>query len=354
MVAMKERINRLWKTSTAFRALFVVLLFAGTAFPEVNNGTLDFIFSPENDWTQFSLWIEDSNGQYIGTVYITDFIGRRGGGNRTSDTDIDLANGNRLSALPIWAYKRGVVDTTFGIDNFYPPAESKPSYPEDIDAVSGATPSQGVKAKAYDFTDLPSGGYNCWIEACKSFNFNQYHNYSFYRGQPSVVWNVKVVVGDSPDSALVLEYGGYGSPDGSDGEINPPDSTITTAVDLLRDLGGYTFKVVYTPGPAVIQDGGRSTSSAGFVSLAQNYPNPFSTATGIEYFLPKSSHVNLSISNLLGEKLIVLVAEHQTAGSKRVWWNGRDSKGRKVANGIYFCQLQAGEDSRTKMMIVLK
>ncbi len=350
----KERTNRLKKTSSAARVLFVVLMLGTTAFAEGSNGTLDFIFSPENDWTQFSLWIEDGNGDYVGTVYVTDFIGRRGGGNRTSETDIDLSNGNRLSALPIWAYKRGVIDSTFGIDNYYPPAETKPSYPADIDAVSGATPHQGIQTKTYDFTDLPDGEYNCWIEAGKSFNFNQFHNYSFYRGQPSVVWNLKIVVGDFADSALVLGYCGYGSPDGSDGEIKPPDSTITTAVDLLRDLGGYKFKVVYTPGPAVIKDDGGSSSSVGFVSLGQNYPNPFNTVTGIEYFLTKGSHVNLAIYNMLGEKLIVPVDEHQTAGSKRVWWDGRDSKGMKVANGIYFYKLQAGEDSRTKMMIVLK
>jgi hypothetical protein len=55
-------------------------------------------------------------------------------------------------------------------------------------------------------------------------------------------------VSEVSDNSMVLDYTGYGSPDGSDGNINDPDSTITTAEDLLAAIGGYKFRVVYTPG----------------------------------------------------------------------------------------------------------
>ena len=58
---------------------------------------------------------------------------------------------------------------------------------------------------------------------------------------------------ESADSASVLEYQGYGSIDGSNDKINPPDMTITTAADLLMDLGGYKFKVVYSPDNASVE-----------------------------------------------------------------------------------------------------
>jgi len=46
---------------------------------------------------------------------------------------------------------------------------------------------------------------------------------------------------------MVLNYTGYGSPDGSNGSINKPDLTITTATERIIDIGGYKFKVIYTP-----------------------------------------------------------------------------------------------------------
>ena len=211
------------------------------------NGTMEIAFQPGSDYNQMAVWLEDPDGKYIETVFLTDFIGRNGGGNRTSDPNIDISDGNRLSALPVWSFKRGVIDKTFGIDNYYPPAESRYSYPKDIDAISGATPGRRIQKISWPLQDFAPGKFNCWIEVNRSYDFNQYHNYSFYRGQPSLVWNTLINLGGSPDSSKVLTFTGYGSPDGSDGKINGPDSTITTAPGLLYDLGGYKFKVIFIP-----------------------------------------------------------------------------------------------------------
>ena len=216
--------------------------------PEIGDNSLNFIFRPDQRNLQLAIWLENENGDYIGTVFLTDFIGRNGGGNRTSDPDIDATSGNRLSALPVWSHKRGVIDTTFGVENYYPPAETQASYPDDIDAISGATPPKSIQNKTLQLSDLPYGKYKCWIEVNHSYDTNEYHNYSYYRGQPSVVWNLTIDVTDDPDTSMILEYTGYGSPDGSGGNINPPDHTITTASDLLYDLGGYKFMVISQPG----------------------------------------------------------------------------------------------------------
>ncbi len=352
---MKERTNKLKKTYTIAPVIFVVLAWLTSIFPQdFSNGTIDFIFRPENNWTQFAIWMEDENGEYVGTVYITNFIGRRGGGNRTSDPDIDTPSGNRLSALPIWIHKRGVIDTTFGMENYYPPAETQSSYPDDIDAVSGATPNQSIQTKTWQLSGLPYGEYNCWIEVNRSYDFNQYHNYSFYRGQPSLVWNTTIGVVDSADSNMVLDYIGYGSPDGSDGNINQPDLTITTAANLLRDLGGYKFKVVYTPGGVSVEDDFGSSPPVSLFFLDQNYPNPFNSVTEIKYFLPKSSRVSLAIYSSLGQKVTILVDKQQTAGYKRVCWDGRNLKGKEAASGIYLYKIQAGEYTKTRQMVFLK
>ena len=349
---MRERKNKLKKPYTITITLFVVLVWNSSIFPQdFSNGSIDFIFEPENNWTQLAIWIEDENEKYIGTVYLTDFIGRRGGGNRTSDTNIDTQSGNRLSALPIWAHKRGVMDSTFGIENYYPPAESKSAYPDDIDAVSGATPNQNTQTKTWQLSGLPFGEYNCWIEVNRSYDFNQYHTYSFYRGQPSLVWNTTVNVTNSANSNMISDYLGYGSLDGSDGEINFPDSTITTAVNLLRDLGGYKFKVVYTPGSVIIVN---NLLLDNFFDLEQNYPNPFNSSTEIRYFLPKSNHVNLTVYTIAGQKVAVLIDKLQTAGIKEVSWDGRNIEDQEVASGLYLFKIQTGEYTKTKTMVFLK
>ncbi|OYV02697.1 hypothetical protein CGW93_04240, partial [candidate division bacterium WOR-3 4484_18] len=65
-----------------------------------------------------------------------------------------------------------------------------------------------------------------------------------------------------------------------------------------------------------------SEELARFYKLSESYPNPFSTYTMIEYFLPTKSRVTLTIYNIAGEVMKVLVNELQKAGTYRVYWDG--------------------------------
>ena len=324
---------------------------------DLSNGTIDFIFKANTDWLQIAVWLEDGSGTYIETAYLTKFIGRRGGGNRTSDPDIDLLDGNRLSALPIWAYKRGIIDTTFGINNYYPPAENQESYPDDIDAVSGATPKQDVQTKTWQLSHLPYGTYNCWIEVNRSYDKNDYHNYSDYRGQPSIAYNMTINVADTQDSSMILDYTGYGSPDGSDGTINAPHVTITTAANLLDDLGGYRFKAIYKSDALDVEAEIAGSSPVPLFVLGQNYPNPFNAITRITYSIPQSGHVILKIYNTLGQDIETLVKKFQAAGNHNVTFDAK-----VLSSGIYFYKLQADNPSKnpesdlieTKKMILMR
>jgi hypothetical protein len=78
-------------------------------------------------------------------------------------------------------------------------------------------------------------------------------------------------------------------------------------------------------------------------SLNQNYPNPFNPVTTIRYGLPKSAKVVLKIYNALGQEILTLVDETQTAGEKSVVWDSRDRFGKKVSSGIYFYRLEASD-----------
>lgn len=94
-------------------------------------------------------------------------------------------------------------------------------------------------------------------------------------------------------------------------------------------------------------------------SLGQNFPNPFNPSTIITYALSASENgrpatVNLSVYNLLGEKIITLVNKVQRPGNYAVAWNGTDRRGAKVASGVYFYRLSYGEQSATRKMMLLK
>jgi hypothetical protein len=84
-------------------------------------------------------------------------------------------------------------------------------------------------------------------------------------------------------------------------------------------------------------------------SLKQNYPNPFNPVTAIGYQLSAISDVELSIYNLLGQKIATLVSEKQKAGYHQIEW---DASG--FASGIYYYQLLAGDYMEVKKMILLK
>ena len=88
--------------------------------------------------------------------------------------------------------------------------------------------------------------------------------------------------------------------------------------------------------------------------LAQNYPNPFNPTTVIEFDLPRRSNVSITIFNLLGQQVAVLVNKEISAGSYRVSWDGILSSGQRASSGIYFYRLVADDFIDTKKMILLK
>ncbi len=84
-------------------------------------------------------------------------------------------------------------------------------------------------------------------------------------------------------------------------------------------------------------------------ALSQNYPNPFNAKTSIEFALPEPADVELTVYNMLGQKVATLVNEHLGTGMHSVVWDASD-----VSSGVYFYKIAAGEYTEIQEMTLLK
>lgn len=84
-------------------------------------------------------------------------------------------------------------------------------------------------------------------------------------------------------------------------------------------------------------------------ALHQNYPNPFNPATAIRYSIPVAERVTLTVYDLRGQEVAVLVNSHQNAGVHEVQFDARD-----LASGVYFYQIKAGSFTSTRKMLLMK
>ncbi len=89
-------------------------------------------------------------------------------------------------------------------------------------------------------------------------------------------------------------------------------------------------------------------------ALHPNYPNPFNPTTTIRYDLPEVRRVSLRIHDVTGQLVRQLVAGEQPAGRHQVEWDGRNDRGKRVASGVYFCELRAGDDLAVQRMLLMK
>jgi len=114
-----------------------------------------------------------------------------------------------------------------------------------FDAVSQPTPIGGTSAHTPwpVPANLAAGDYVMWVEVAQEQDFNSLYNQGSYpppaglawngygvpyRGMPSIAYRVPFTIAATATVATTQSYAGYGDPDGLDGNVRPPDSTITS------------------------------------------------------------------------------------------------------------------------------
>ena len=114
--------------------------------------------------------------------------------------------------------------------------------------------------------------------------------------------------------------------------------------ERYRQASGDTLPI-----PVIVSVTDEDNSLPTEFTLSQNYPNPFNPVTTVNYSLSISGFVNLSIYNIRGELVSIIVNEFQNPGEYKTNWSADN-----IASGIYFYRLQIGSASISKKMLLLK
>ena len=192
------------------------------------------------------------------------------------------------------------------------------------------------------------------------------------------------------DLVLVSNYLGHSPSTSLDVDING-DGIVTIAdlVQVARHLGTSTYasapsRVVVPTGltyaavkgwidQARVEDDGSLVFRQGIAkleylltliipeetALLHNYPNPFNPETWIPYHLATPADVTLTIYAVDGKTVRHLDLGHQAAGyyqskGRAAYWDGRNTIGERVASGLYFYTLTAGDFVATGKMLIMK
>lgn len=204
------------------------------------------------------------------------------------------------------------------------------------------------------------------------------------KGYQDISWSIKPAHrwnADSswdPHSAVYADADGNGKVDEFDicGVANNWDSTISESLQKIKksiDLSkeGYQehiaiYEKIYkallscpeSKGKKIIKEFLENIlekkSKPDEFEIFQNYPNPFNSMTVIKYSLPQDCQVEISLFNILGQKIKTLVDEYQTQGYKKIIWDGKNDKGDEVGSGIYFYRIKASSFSSTRKMLFVK
>jgi hypothetical protein len=118
-------------------------------------------------------------------------------------------------------------------------------------------------------------------------------------------------------------------------------------LNALNDGASFSLDLVSVTG--LVGVSGKNNESPASYELSQNYPNPFNPSTVIGYSIPEAGNIRLSVYDVLGKEVRVLLDEFRKAGNYEVSFDASD-----LAAGVYFYRIQAGMFRDTKKMILVK
>ena len=205
--------------------------------------------------------------------------------------------------------------------------------------------------------------YRVKVNTGAPFGFTlELHTYSFgFNTQigPSVPISAGSIYSDSYKTTTFVLNGfvvSLGLEIVSPGDITLPDGHSGYT---FRNSDDQPFELIPVGFGAPSQVGNADSQLPKTTELLSNFPNPFNPETWIPYQLAKPSDVSITIYDIRGNVVRQLDIGHQKVGfytsrSRAAHWDGRNAVGERVANGVYFYLLKAGDYAATRKMLILK
>jgi hypothetical protein len=227
------------------------------------------------------------------------------------------------------------------------------------DAHSGTYAAQGIVTTFASVT-IPPTLSSQFPWTTKSSTLTGYYKYSPVGGDTLIIAallaksSTAIAAGIFKTTAAAASYTQFSIPITLFTVVTPDSAgvyfAIAPATGSALAHAGSTFKVddVSLGGATSVESNVGQTPQT--YALQQNFPNPFNPATNISFSIPLQSAVHLSVIDLLGREVAVLVNDDlRNAGSYTITWNAAG-----VSSGVYFYRLQAGDFVSTRKLILLK
>lgn len=198
---------------------------------EVTKGIKDY-------YSVMAIWIEDTSGNYIETLYATKNIAT-GTFWQEIDGEQVRVSVRRPEAVPYWSHKRNIVETD---------GKNVPT-PETalIDGISGATPKSHYILKS-KLSNTSVNQFKVLYEVNRSFDWNEYYNENAFPddeiysgngfvGQPSLIYSSPIInLNDNNRKSYLMEVVGHGHHSGENGKLYSDLSNITNALDITERI----------------------------------------------------------------------------------------------------------------------
>ena len=150
-------------------------------------------------------------------------------------------------------------------------------------------------------------------------------------------------------STNLIDWDSIGFLAGHGNSNAPKDYYYHPSNQLIDKNTYYRLKQIDSDGKSQYSKIAQVVFTVNQFQLQQNYPNPFNPTTIIAYSLANDSQVDLSVYDLLGQKMSSLISQRQGAGIYQVEFNGEN-----LPNGIYIYRLKTDQYTQTKKMVLTK
>jgi len=270
----------------------------------------------------------------------------------------------------------GMYTYAFGWDCRYGAQTYDPQRPDVLNDLTCLYPGHGywVKMSGAATLTYPTSGYECDVVTPlpKAVNLtnvvkptpwvSDFWSYGSANGPAEgTILSVRDEHGILCGQSIVLEdgmflvhvYGDDPKTEADEGAITGSRLTFESDGVEYEVLGSDTWTERVSSEITLSRPGGTAPVPNAY-ELSQNYPNPFNPKTTIRFKMPDNLHVNISVFNVLGQKVRTLLDEFKAAGEHEVEWDGAFDNGNEAESGVYFYRITTKAFTDVKKMTLLK